>query len=121
MTICPWVENPGPVPPEIEQRAQAAFAASSLPGSLRLTGEGEYTCTEFHLRSVGFEFTLDVSDLHDLDAMRKLAARVKDFPVRDVLNGGNLDAVRIRFRHGKDFCWWDGVQGCGPVMPLANP
>jgi hypothetical protein len=118
-TVCPWIENPGPPPPEVEKRAQDAFAATGLPGTLTVTGEGEYTCEEFHLRSIGFEFTLDVGDLGDRAAMEVLVARVKDFPVSEILAGRNFDGIKIRFRSGDQFCWWDDVQGCGPTMPFT--
>jgi len=120
-TLCPWMENPGPPPPEVERRAQDAFVASGLAGVLEVTAEGEYACEQFHVRSVGFAFTLDVDDLGNRAAMEALAARAKDFPVSEVLSGGNLGGLWIRFRSGNQFCWWDDVQGCGPVMPLAQP
>jgi len=118
VTVCPFVENPGPPPADLVKRAQAAFAATGLAGDLKVTGEGEYTCSEFHLRSVSFEFSLDVSNLKDVGAMRPLAARVKEFPVKEVLAGNNLGDIKVRFRAGGEFCWWDDAQGCGPAMPL---
>ncbi len=112
------MENPGPPPPELVKRAQDAFAATGLKGDLRVTGEGEYTCREFHLRSVSFEFTLDVADLKDSAMEKAIADKLKVYPVKEVLNNTNLGDIRVRFRSGKQFCWWDDVQGCGPAMPL---
>jgi hypothetical protein len=118
VTICPFVENPGPPPPELVKRAQDAFAATGLKGDVKVTGEGEYTCSEFHLRSVSFEFTLDVADLKDTAMMKALAEKLKVYPVKHVLDNTNFGYSKVRFRAGKEFCWWDDVQSCGPVMPL---
>ena len=118
MTICPFMENPGPPPADLVKRAQDAFAAAGFVGDLQVTGEGEYTCAQFHLRSVSFGFSLDVKDLKDTGAMKILAAKVKAYPVKEVLGGVNLGELKIRFRAGKEFCWWDDVQGCGSAMPL---
>jgi hypothetical protein len=117
-TMCPFIQNPGPPPADLIKRAQDAFAATGLPGELKVTGEGEYTCTEFHLRSVGFEFTVDIADLTDVGAMKDMAVKLEAYPVKDVLDGKNLDNIKLRFRAGDQFCWWDDTQGCGPVMPL---
>jgi hypothetical protein len=118
ITVCPFVENPGPPPPELVKRAQDAFAAFGFKGDLKVTGEGEYTCAEFHLRSVSFEFTLDVADLKDAAMMKALADKLKVYPVKQVLGNTNFGDSKVRFRAGKEFCWWDDVQGCGPAMPL---
>jgi hypothetical protein len=118
-TLCPFIQNPGPPPADLVKRAQDAFAATGLPGELKVTGEGEYTCTEFHLRSVGFEFTLDVADLTDAGAMKDMVVKLEEYPVKDVLDGKNLDNIKVRFRAGGQFCWWHYAQGCGPAMPLS--
>jgi hypothetical protein len=115
------VENPAPPPPDLVKRAQDALAASGLAGTLKVTGEGEYSCTQFLLRSVSFELSVDVADLNDTAAMKTLAARVKEFPVKEVLGSGTLGGIRIRFRAVKQFCCWDDVQGCGSAMPLSQP
>ncbi len=119
VTVCPFVENPGPAPADLVKRAQDAFAATGLKGELLVSGEGEYTCSEFHLRSVDFEFSLDVPDLKDESAMKTLASRIKKYPVKEVLNGHNLGNFKLRFQAGGQFCWWDeNNQSCGPAMPL---
>jgi hypothetical protein len=120
-TMCPFVQNPGPPPPEVVKRAQDTFAAMGIAGDLRVSGEGEYTCNEFHLRSVSFEFSLDVSDLKDIGAMKTLAARINAFPVKEVLGNTNFGGMKLRFKAGGMFCWWDDVQGCGPVIPFLLP
>jgi hypothetical protein len=114
--VCPYVENPGPPPADLVKRAQDAFTATSLKGDLNVTGDGEYTCSQFHLRSVSFEFTLDVADLKDTAMMKALADKLKVYPVEQVLDNTNFGDIKVRFRAGKEFCWWDDVQGCGPVM-----
>ena len=118
VTVCAYVENPGPVPPELEKRAQDAFAVTGLKGDLKVSGEGEYTCSEFHLRSVDFEFSMDIADLTDIGSMKDIVDKVKMYPVKEVLNNTNLGNFRIRFRNATQFCWWDDAQGCGPAMSL---
>lgn len=118
VTVCAFVENPGPPPPELVKRAQAAFEATGLKGDLKVSGEGEYVCSEFHLRSVDFEFTLDIADLTDIGSMKEMVDKVKMYPIKEVLDNTNLGNFRIRFRNEKLFCWWDDAQGCGQVMSL---
>ena len=118
ITICPFMENPGPPPADLVKRAQDAFAATNLKGDLKVTGEGEYTCAEFLLRSVSFGFTLDIADLKDIGSMKEMVDKLKMYPVKEVLNNANFGSLKIRFSNGKEFCWWDDAQGCGPAIPL---
>ena len=116
-TVCAYVENPGPVPADLVKRAQDAFTAAGFVGNLQVTGDGEYACDKFLLRSVSFVFSLDVTDFKDIGAMKTLAAKVKGYPVKEVLGNTNFGDIKVRFQVGKEFCWWDDVQGCGPAMP----
>jgi hypothetical protein len=103
------------------KRAQDAFAASGLAGTLKVTGEGEYSFTQFLLRSVSIEFSSDVADLNNTATMKTLVARLKEFPVKEVLGNANFCDIKIRVRAGSEFCCWDDVQGCGSAMPLSQP
>jgi hypothetical protein len=119
-TPCPYVQNPGPAPAEVVTRAQNAFAATGLPGSVNVTGYGEYQCDKFGLMGVDFQFNLTVADFTDQKAMAALAAQVKSIPQAALQGASSLGQVKIRFTTATQFCWWDDAsQTCG--QPLNGP
>lgn len=119
-TPCAFVQNPGPAPAEVVTRAQAAFNATGLPGSVNVTGYGEYQCDKFGLMGVDFQFNLAVADFTDQKALAALADKVKDIPQAALQGASSLGQVKIRFTTATQFCWWDAAtQTCGD--PLNGP
>lgn len=117
-TNCPYVQNPGPAPAEVVTRAQAAFAATGLPGEVRATGYGEYSCEHFGLMGVDFEIRISAPDLTDFKAMAAQAAQVASIPQDALQNTTQLGNFNIQFRTSDNhFCWWNTAsQTCGDVM-----
>jgi|WetSurMetagenome_2_1015567.scaffolds.fasta_scaffold106685_3 hypothetical protein len=118
-TVCFWTRNPGPAPEEVVTRAQEAFSASGMVGTLWLEANGEYYCSEYHVQDVGFEFHLQVNDLKDEAAMRELVARAQTLAA-DSVQGWNLGTIRILFQSDTEECWWDELQdSCDAPRPRS--
>jgi hypothetical protein len=121
-TSCPYTRNPGPPPPEVEKRAQDAFyamAAQGIRGRLKVGANGEYSCNQFAIEDIYFEYTLYVPDLEDQAKIREYVSKVTQ-SAKDSLQGWNMGQVRVHFISGNE-CWWDELQnGCGPIRPLIN-
>jgi hypothetical protein len=118
-TVCFWTRNPGPAPAEVVTRAQDAFAASGMTGTLWLEANGEYYCSEYHVEDIGFEFHLLLSDLTDLVKMKDLVAQAHTLAA-DSVEGWNLGTIRILFQSDTEECWWDDLQNaCDAPRPRS--
>jgi hypothetical protein len=122
-TYCPFTSNPGPTPPEVEKRAKENFytlQVSGIRGSLDVTAYGEYSCDNFAVKEISFEYTIAVNDLEDQTAIREIVAKLKD-SAKNSLEGRNMGEVRIRFVAGKECRWAELQNACTPIMPLTYP
>ena len=122
-TICFYTQNPGPPPTEVEQRAQDAFFAmgvEGIRGTLKVEADGEYSCNQFLVEFVSFQYTVYVKDLADQTMIRELVAKIQDSAKASV-QGWNLGHITIRLVAG-EVCVWDDTQNtCGPIEPLMYP
>ncbi len=119
-TTCPYMQNPGPTPPEVEKRAQEAFinlGATGIRGKLQLDAYGEYSCEHFGVMGINYVYTVTVTDLGDQAAMRAIVATLKE-SAKNTVQGYNLGQVTVRFVTGQQ-CVWDELQNaCSPIEPL---
>jgi hypothetical protein len=122
-TICPYMRNPGPPPPEVEKRAHDAFCAMGvrgIRGTLKVEANGEYSCDHFAVEDINFEYTLYVSDLENKTTIKEYVSKVTE-SAKESLQGWNMGYVKVRFVAGEE-CWWDELQNaCAPIRPLTNP
>jgi hypothetical protein len=119
-TICPYVGNPGPPPPEVEQKAGEGFISMGLTGNIKVEAYGEYSCDHFSVEEINFDYTIYVRDLRDQAALNALVIKVKESAAGS-LQGWNLGKINIHFLAGEE-CWWDELQGaCVPIRHLVHP